>query len=335
MKSLDRNKLRMLSPWFLTLAALMTLTKSIPIANAELQALPSRIHLSEEQKTAQVSLMNKGAKSARYRIDALPYRMKKDGSLEVLRDPTKAERSAVDFFRYSPRQVTVEPNSEQVVRLQLKWPEKGPEKGPEKDSVETPADADYYAYLSIEAVEEEDESNAIRPSANAQALPQEPPTLIPVVVRRGTPELKVTLENFKTTVAPDKTISYSVDVVKTGTAILQADFVLLYFIEGVEKPTTVAQSNGVTSVIERRTFTQTLSIAQFSKGKLVLEVRESLSDGAKLLASASLETLAPVSSPTPSRLPSSSKRKRSQKGLRHSGVHTPSSSGPLNSADFS
>jgi hypothetical protein len=308
--------------------SMLTLMRTMPLAQADLQALPNRIQLSEEQKTAQVSLMHKGNKSARYRIDAVPYRMKKDGSLEILKDPTKAERSAVDFFRYSPRQVTVEPNIEQVIRLQLKWPD------------EAIADADYFAYLSIEAIEEEDESNAVRPSATAQALPSEAPTLIPIVVRRGTPELKIVLENFKTTVAPDKTVSYSVDVVKTGTAILQADFVLLYFIEGIEKPTIVAQTNGVTSVVDRRSFTQTLSIDKFAKGKLVLEVRESLSDGAKLLATATQETIAPVSSPTPSRLPSSLRKrsvpKRSgPKSSASSADHRPLDNVPSDSAHFS
>lgn len=295
-----KTKQKMIKVLLFSFVLASTLT-TVPLAQAELQVLPSRIYLSESQKTAQISLMHKGTKSARYRVDAVSYKMKSDGSLELVKDPTKAENSAVDYFRFSPRQVTVEPNIEQVIRLQLKWPE---------DAI---PDADYTANLNIEAIEEEDESNAIRPSINAQAIPSEPPVSIPVIVRRGKPELNLKLQDFKTTIAADKTISYSVEVVKTGSAILHGDFVLLYFTEGNDKPTIVAQSNGVSSSIEKRSFTQTLSIDKFVKGRLVLEVREAVSDGGKVLATTSLETVAPPSSPLSvvraKRVPSSAKRR--------------------------
>ena len=271
-------------------------------AFAELQVLPSRIQLSEGQKTGQISLVHKGPKATKYRINATGLKMDEDGTITEVADPTKAENSAVDYFRYSPRQVTIDPNSEQVVRLQIKLPEDAP----------LLPDGDYQAQLSIEAVDEVVDEAAVHPSANSQELPKESPVRVPVIVRKGNPELKVRLENFKTTRGADGNLSYTVDVLKEGTAILNGDFVILFKPAETDppaeknpaKPEVITQANGITSFVSKRKMSQNLNRAAFDKGTLTLEVREPLNDGGKVLSSISIETGPLPILPIPTRGPS-------------------------------
>lgn len=275
--------------------------------SAELQVLPSRILLSDTQKTAQLSLIHKGPKATKYRINAVGIKMAEDGTTTIVSDPTKVEDSAVEYFRYSPRQVMIEPGTEQVVRLQLKLPE---------DPAGAISDGDYQAQLTIEAIDDVMDEAAVRPAANSQEVLSEGPTAISVIVRKGSPELELRLENFKTTHGKDGNLSYSVDVLKNGAATLNADFVVLFKPAVTElaterdgekkepKSEVVAQTNGITSFVAKRKVTQNLNRNAFEKGILILEVREPLNDGAKVLSTISIETGPLPVLPIPDRGPS-------------------------------
>ena len=327
-------------------------------ALAELQAVPARIFLTEADPTAQISIRERGEKPVRYRIEVAYYKMKKDGSIEQIPDPLLGFRSAADYFRFSPHQITLAPNVEQIVRLQIRLPEI---KLPEKLE-----DADYLAQINFETTDEGDpkvsasdnvavpetrvpatghegsisgatssaaasgESGReaasvaappVPPSAAATAtttpVPAPPPTptpgatpvpipmktvdpqaslkvhtvrSVPVIVRKGNPTAKITLEDLKIAKQKDGTTGYSVEVVKAGNAVMFADFFLIFTAFAPDsKPMVVSQATGVPSYIDRRMVSYPLNVPSVETGTLTLEVRAPVSEGGKVLASATLD----------------------------------------------
>ncbi len=251
---------------------------SATFARADLQVFPTRVLLTESEKSGQIALRHKGDKAMRYRIDAVYYKMNKDGSMEKLADPAKGERTAIDYFRFSPRQVTLEPEIEQVVRILVRFP-------PEL------SEGEYYAHLYFEGIDEGDEKQVpVKSKTGAQMmLKARMAVAVPIIVRKGKPELKVALDGLKTVKSPDGHLSYTVEVNKTGAANLYGDFVVLHTPEGSDKSNVVGQANGVSSYIEKRVVTYPLSVSTLDKGKLTVEVREPVASGGKVLATATTD----------------------------------------------
>ena len=383
-------------------------------AFAELQAVPSRILLTESDPTAQISIRERGEKAVRYRIEVAYYKMKKDGSIEQIPDPLLGFRSAADYFRFSPHQITLEPNVEQIVRLQMRLPEI---KLPEKLE-----DADYLAQINFETTEEGDPSAAATaPSTSSKSksetsrksaenkeapdtrvpaaaaavgaaigvVPEPVPTpapsasplptptassdlkpvdaevvvreqddsnsgsttsaegslreaasvtpsptplatpapeasapvptptptpaatpvpipmktvdpqaslkvhtvrSVPVIVRKGNPTAVIKLEGLKVVKQKDGSAGYSVEVVKTGNAVMFADFFLIFTSFAPDsKPVVVSQATGVPSYIDRRVVTYPLNTQTVENGTLTLEVRAPIPEGGKVLSSATLD----------------------------------------------
>jgi len=77
--------------------------------------------LEGRTRTAQISLINRGAKQATYRIAFIQMRMTEEGQLEEI-EAAESGKLADGFVRYSPRQVTLEPELAQTVRLLVRKP---------------------------------------------------------------------------------------------------------------------------------------------------------------------------------------------------------------------
>lgn len=260
------------------LAIAITIVFSTARAMANLQVFPTRVVLSDQIKTAQISVRHRGAKKMRYRIDVVYYKMKPDGSMEQIKDVNAGEKTAAGYFRYSPRQVELEPNVEQVVRLLLRTP-------PEL------AEGDYRAHLYFEGMDEGDEQPvaATDPNGAQMLLKARIAVAVPVVVRKGKPRLTVELSNLKLNKSAQGPSSYSVEVTRTGDAFLYGDFFVYHTPAGGKTPVLVSQSNGVSSYIEKRTVSYPLTDQNLGKGELKVELREPSSDGGKVLATVSTE----------------------------------------------
>lgn len=83
---------------------------------------PTRVVFEGRLRTAEITLLNTGPETATYRISLTRMRMREDGSFEEVDSPEAGERFADDLVRYSPRQVTLEPEVPQTVRIQLRKP---------------------------------------------------------------------------------------------------------------------------------------------------------------------------------------------------------------------
>lgn len=82
---------------------------------------PTRIVFEGPKRAAEVTLVNVGQSRGTYRITLIDYRMSESGQLEEI-DPESNQFSASRLVRFSPRQVTLEPNYMQTVRILLRKP---------------------------------------------------------------------------------------------------------------------------------------------------------------------------------------------------------------------
>ena len=170
-----------------TLPALLLVLALPPLpALAELMLNPNRVVLAKNQRAAQVELINNSAEPTTYRISVVNRRMTETGEFVSVTEAGPDDRFADAMISYSPRQVTLQPGSTQVVRLMIRKP----------DGL---AEGEYRSHLHFEQIPEAGaQPNSIETGAKGpQRIGVVIKTLIgasiPVIVRHGTCDAKVTL----------------------------------------------------------------------------------------------------------------------------------------------
>lgn len=114
--------------WILALAgvaagaSMADVKPAVAQAAGDLIVAPTRVVFEGRDRSAQLSLVNKGSATATYRVSVVNMRMQPDGSLVEIAQPDPGQEFADDLFRYSPRQVTLEPGASQAIRLLLRKP---------------------------------------------------------------------------------------------------------------------------------------------------------------------------------------------------------------------
>jgi hypothetical protein len=101
---------------------LATLALAAGHASAQLMVHPTRIVLEDNQRAAQLEVINNSTESATYRLSLVNRRMSEDGRFLPVDTPQPGEQFADAMLRYSPRHITLAPGTSQVVRLLLRKP---------------------------------------------------------------------------------------------------------------------------------------------------------------------------------------------------------------------
>jgi P pilus assembly chaperone PapD len=92
-------------------------------AQANLMVAPLRVVFNDRDRSAVVTLINNSDKEATYEVGWALYRMNENGSQTEVPMPDKADPFAVsEIVKFSPRQVRMEANGRQRVRLSLRRP---------------------------------------------------------------------------------------------------------------------------------------------------------------------------------------------------------------------
>ncbi len=89
-------------------------------AGGEIMVVPTRLVLKDNDRTAEVNLINNSNKKLTYRIDFINLKMEPDGSVKTIEIPEDGAPFADSILRVTPRQLVLEPNQTQVVRLQVR-----------------------------------------------------------------------------------------------------------------------------------------------------------------------------------------------------------------------
>ena len=116
-------------PMFRTMAfvvaALLVLAvpaKPLFAAPGDLLISPVRVVLEGRQRSAELTLVNRGEETMTYRVEFENRRMLEDGRFESALEAREGELFADSMIRYAPRRITLEPGSPQTIRVLLRKP---------------------------------------------------------------------------------------------------------------------------------------------------------------------------------------------------------------------
>jgi P pilus assembly chaperone PapD len=147
---------------------------------------PTRIVFAGRQRTAEITLINTGPSPATYRITLVHLRMNETGGTQEIEpsDAHPGELFADDLIRYSPRQVTLQPQVAQTVRMQVRKPA-------------DLAPGEYRSHLLFRAVPAAEPAGKGQASAGLSIkLTAVFGVSIPVIVRHGETSAQVTLSDL-------------------------------------------------------------------------------------------------------------------------------------------
>jgi hypothetical protein len=244
-------------------------------AQAQLQVFPLRTVLTETERVAQLSLRHNGEQAKTYKISTIFYRMHPDGSLEKVTEAKPEEKSAAEYFRFSPKQVILEPDKEQVVRLMLRKPA-------------DLAEGDYRAHLYFEEAEDQpgEAPEALKPNETKTLIKARLAIGVPVVVRIGKPVVQVEISELTVEKPKDTEAFAQFKMKSTGSGIAYGNFrTFLTTPKGERKE--FGKVVGVSSYIPERMVNFPLKSNDIPAGsKLELEFYENseIEDEAKVLA---------------------------------------------------
>ena len=267
--------IRMVPSAFPFTVVLVSFLAMIPRAMAGLLVAPTRIVLSENQRVATVNLRHIGNREGRYRISLIFNRMKPDGSMEEVTDPSPEERPAMKLVRFAPSVAVLQPNIEQVARIML-IPKKGI------------PDGEYRAHLLFDPTEDTErevvgktkkkdgKSIGMRLEANMSVA-------VPVFVRYGEVNVQPEMTNLKLSQSKSGAPSVSLDLLSRGNGFLRGDLEVFFHPRG-QDPVLVGLVRGLPSYLNFRKFSTPLSVPKgvvLQKGELRAELREPEQGGVK------------------------------------------------------
>jgi hypothetical protein len=151
--------------------------------------LDQKAFLQNRGRSGEVLLVNGGSERCTYRVSLVNMAMGVDGVVrEVPKQP--GEITAENLVRYSPKQVTLEPNGTQTVRIQVRLPEGLPP-------------GEYRSHLMFRAVPPPPPPVAETPQADAEAqgfsvkLTPIYGLTIPLIIRHGATQASTTISDLR------------------------------------------------------------------------------------------------------------------------------------------
>jgi len=255
-------------------------------AQAELMLNPTRVVFTKNQRAAQVELINNGGAPATYRIGLVNRRMSETGEFTKVDTADEGELFAAPMLSYSPRQITLQPGTAQVVRLMVRKPE-------------GLADGEYRSHLHFEKLADGDAMGGSVESAGKEdqkigvVLKTLVGASIPVIVRHGAGDAAVTLSQLELLAASGgKAPVLSFRIERRGMHSVYGDLsATLIARAGGEHVVARAGGVAVYTPNPRRKASMLLQLApgvSLARGQLLLTYREPAEAGGRLLAEALL-----------------------------------------------
>jgi P pilus assembly chaperone PapD len=265
------------------LGLLMLISQHHALANLMLH--PTRVVFENNQRAAQLELINNDAEAATYRIRLVNRRMSETGDFSVVDSPAPGEQFADDLLRYSPRQITLEPGKAQVVRIMLRKPTNlAP--GEYRSHLQFDKLPDATGAASIETRQASDKDIGVMLTALIGAS-------IPVIVRHGETEASVSLSRLELQKpAADQPPILALQLDRTGNRSVYGDLTVSFTPQGGSEQL-VGKVGGV-AVYTPNPLRRAKMVLQpppgvvLARGTLRATYRERPEAGGKLLAEASL-----------------------------------------------
>ena len=204
-------------------------------AQGNLLLTPRRVVFEGTKRSIDLNLANTGQDSAIYAITLVHIRMKEDGGFETITEPDEGQRFADSFIRYFPRSVALGPGETQVVKVQIT----------KANDLET---GEYRSHFYFRAVPKakplgEKETEIDTTTISVKLIPIFGIT-IPVIIRVGESNSKVTLSDLGFTMVNDTIPSLNLVFNRTGNMSVYGDLAVDHIsVQG--KTTRVSIASGV------------------------------------------------------------------------------------------
>ncbi len=228
-----RNLFRL--PMLLSILALTFMIPFNTIAQGNLLITPRRVVFDGSKRTITLNLANIGNDTATYSISLVQIRMTKEGAFETITEPDPGQKFADKNLRFFPRSVTLPPNEAQVVKVQLI-----------KASKLSPGEyRSHFYFRSVPKVNPlgEEEAKADTTAISVRLTPVFGIT-IPVIIRVGKSNTKVTLSDLELKIAENNTAVFSLQFNRTGNFSVYGDLTVDHISpQGVT--TRVGMANGI------------------------------------------------------------------------------------------
>ena len=255
------SKVGSLAKIIIAVFALASLTISFNAsALGQLMISPTRVVFEGNDRTKQISVINNGSETGRFRISFVRRNMNADGNIKEA-DKDEIGMYSDEMIRFSPRQVTLEPGQSQTVRLLLR----------KKSGT---VDGEYRSHMMFQSLPDAATSDVSKLTSNnsdkftVTLIPVVGIT-IPVIVRQGKLDSDVTLSDFEikqgNTVKAQSVLSLKIN--RVGNRSAYGDF-RVYFTPKDGTPITIGRINGV--AVYTSTNSRTLDIKLQSPEKLSL-----------------------------------------------------------------
>jgi hypothetical protein len=252
------------------IAEMKLLTKAL--AAAALIVAPTRLVLNGG-RGAEVILNNIGDEPASYRISVEFRRMKPDGTLEDVTDPTAAEKAAQDMIIYAPRRVTLAPHEPQSIRIAARPPAGLP-------------DGEYRVHMMFRAIPPA--TPVAQPASDSgkglsfRLIPVYGVT-IPVIVRLGNLDVKAGISNVRLEMHDGKP-AIALDLTRSGSRSTFGEVRVLK--TGVKEPIAIGRAIAIYTELNDREVV--IPVEENFKGALAgpvtVQYVETYDDGQKTIA---------------------------------------------------
>ena len=252
-------------------------------ARAELMLHPTRIVFEQNQRAAQIELINNGTRPASYRIALVNRRMTDAGQFEPADSPGPGERFADSMLRYSPRQITLQPGTAQTVRVMLRKPAEL-------------AEGEYRSHLLFDKLPDAEGENSIEQRGQDSGIGVVVNALVgasvPVIVRHGKVDASVKLSGLAVQYDATRRPLLAMRFEREGGSSVYGDVSVSFTPRG-GKTHTVGQVGGIAVYTPNRVRQAALPLqlpagVSLAAGSLEVVFRERPEAGGRQLAQASL-----------------------------------------------
>lgn len=285
MKNLRKSAATACAKQVTIFAVLTALVAPVP-AFADLMLFPTRVVMEDGVRSAQVELVNRDTTPASYKINLINRRMTETGEIVEAEDVRPDEAFADKMVFFTPRLVTLQPGSSQIVRIAVRRPP-------------GLASGEYRTHLQFDRLPEIDSSNIeqLRQNSPAEAATFRLTALIgasiPVIVRQGATEATVTIAALGLTTSPDKREqALTFEIRRSGNRSTYGDIVATFEQPG-SKPITLGMAAGVAVYVPNSVRRSSLPLTvppglKLQRGQIVLRYQARSDEGGAIMAEEAL-----------------------------------------------
>lgn len=243
---------------------------SVMVVADQVRALsfdPTRVVLTERQRTAVVRVFNTGTESQRYTVQWVDMRMTQERGLTMVEDASELEgiEPARDLVFFAPRQATVPAQSSQTIRMMARPPRDLP-------------DGEYRSHLLITQPPKRGDGDGDGGDGGATTrILRVSRTTLPVIYRQGDPDFQVEVAELALTRNRDDP-AVRVTLEHSGAKSLYGDVEILWRGDDGEE-LVLNEINGVAVYPEMtsRSFTHRLFLPdrdEVPPGRVIYRLRE-------------------------------------------------------------